>query len=152
MKIPGFPYQKITIESSLDVEKFQKMLRINTISKQPWFKNISDDYEFIGKITNNSFKLIPAIKGRNTYSPWIIGNYKPRIGGCSVNIIFTIHPVAVILMFFFFIFPQYLFISSTGSFNIIYALAIIVLHFILYYIGFLPETKRIAEFIKNATE
>ena len=149
MKIPGLPYQRKTIESSLDLEQFQEMLKMNTIPKQPWFKDISDNYKFIGKITDHSFKLIPTAKGRNTYLPWIIGSYRPRIDGCSVNIIFILHPVAIILMLFFFIFPQYLFITNGSSFNIIYAIAIMILHFVLYYTGFLPEVKRIEKFIKD---
>ena len=132
MKIPGFPFLKTTIESHLDVVQFQEMLRRNTISKQPWFKDISENYLFVGKITNKSFRLIPTIKGRNTYLPWIIGSYAPDVNGCSVNMIMTIHPMAVILILFFFVFPQYLFISSGGSFNILYAIAIIALHFVLY--------------------
>ncbi len=152
MKIPGLPFQKTTIESSLDVERFEEMLRENTISKQPWFKNVSNDYEFIGKITNNSFKLITTTKGRNIYSPWIIGKYKPSTSGCTVNLIFSIHPVAIIIMLFFLIFPEYLFFSSDGRFNVMYAIAIIVLHFILYYIGFLPKTERVEGFLKNSTE
>jgi len=151
MKIPGLPYQKIIIESSLNLKQFEEMLRRNTASKQPWFKDVSDDYKFGGSITDRSFKLTSMIKGRNTYSPWIVGNYKPSANGCSVDVVFVIQPVAAILMLLFFVFPQYLSVRSDGSFSIVFALAVLALHFILYYIGFLPEVKRIKEFMENET-
>jgi hypothetical protein len=147
-KIPGLPYERKTIESSLDPVQFQERLKSYTISIKPMFKDVSDDYMFIGKITGHSFKLIPITKWRNTYLPWVIGSYFPGKVGCSATIIFTIHPVAIILMLFFLIFPQYLFITRGSSFNILYATCFMIFHFVLYYVGFLPEVKRIERFFK----
>ena len=152
MNIPGFPYRKLIIDSQLETSSFELMLRSCSVPKAPILKRISNNVSFVGKITTNSFRIMPKIKGRNSYNPWIIGSYQPKTNGCQIKMTIMIHPLVIIVMLFFFIFPQYLTISKGGSFNVIFFIVILIFHFIMYFLGYLPEAKKIEKLFIEATK
>lgn len=152
MVIPGIPYRRFFIDSQIDADKFQTRLKLITSSKRLWFKQLKEEYKFIGKISNNSFRLLPNIKGRNTYLPRILGNVTPSTNGCKISVALTLHPIAIILVLAFFVFGEYLAFSKEGHFNMFFALLLFVFHLVMYFIGFLPQSKRVESIIKGIAE
>jgi hypothetical protein len=53
---------------------------------------------FTGKIANGSFKVIPAISGRNSFLPQIKGSIKPYLTGSLIYIKFKMHWVVIIFI------------------------------------------------------
>ena len=149
MSIFGIPYYSTKIEIPIASDEFIKNLKRATYPKQPWFKNLYGKYRFIGEISETSFSLRPTSKGTNTYSPVINGNFLPSKFGTKIELIFSIHPIAALIMFAFFIFVEYLSITKEGHFNFILVPVYLVFHLLMYAIGFMPEVRKTIEFVKN---
>jgi len=149
MSIFGIPYHAVEIEIPIDGQKFKKSLENETCPSQPWLKNLHGKYKFIGKITESSFKLTPTSKGTNTYLPLIRGKYQSDGLNTKIEVIFSMHPIAIFIMFGFFSFAEYLSIKKDGNFSFVFVAAFIAFHIMMYVIGFMPEVKKVIKFIEK---
>ena len=149
MNIIPIPYRRLSIDSVLSPNELESRLRAIVIPKQHWFRRAGQQFEFIGKVSLSNFRLVPNVKGINTYLPWILGNIRPSLQGTRIDIVQTLHPLAIIIVVAFFLWAEYLSISITGKFNTIILLALIAFHLAMYFVGFLPEASRSEQRMKE---
>ena len=149
MDIIGIPYRRLRIDSVLSPNELESRLKAIVIPKQRWFRRAGQQSEFIGKVSLNNFRLVPSAKGMNTYLPWILGCITPSPQGTKIDIVQTLHPLAVIIVVAFFLWAEYLSISITGKFSTMILLALIAFHLAMYFVGFLPEASRSEQRIKE---
>ena len=149
MNIIPIPYRRLSIDSVLSPNELESRLRAIVIAKQRWFRRIGQQFEFIGKVSLSNFRLVPNVKGINTYLPWILGNITLSPQGTRIDILQTLHPLSVIIVLVFFSWAEYLSISITGEFNTMILLALIAFHLAMYFVGFLPEASRSEQRMKE---
>jgi hypothetical protein len=96
------------------------------------------------------FRLVPTVRGRNTYLPWVRGRMTPRAGGTEIQVVQTLHPIGVAAMVGFLILGLVLG-SRAGDYRgaAIFVAGLFVFHCVMYFIGFLPEARRAEERIRQ---
>ena len=149
MDIIGIPYRKLTIASALSPDELASRIKAVVSPRQRWFRGTPKQFEFIGNVCKSGFRLVPNVKGLNTYQPWIRGKIADATHGARIEIVQSLHPIAVIIVAAFFLWVEYLSFSVTGEFNTFILLAFIGFHLVMYFIGFLSEAKRSALRIKE---
>lgn len=145
----GIPYRRLIIESALPTEECESRLRAITSSKGFWFKRSWQHFRFIGKISGNGFRLVPHVGGRNVYLPWILGNLTPSTQGTRIEIVQTLHPLAVIVIAALFAWAELIITSRGARFSLTIVFILIVFHFVMYCVGFLPEAARTEETMRE---
>src|ERR1044071_9654081 len=74
------PYRKTHIVSPNSAEVIAERLRLQTSRRWPWFRSPAPQFDFVGKVSPKGFRLIRAIRTRNTYQPWVLGRITARPG------------------------------------------------------------------------
>jgi hypothetical protein len=97
---------------------------------------------FVAKVRGDRFRLVPVIRGMNTYAPRISGRIRPSAGGSLVEGWMTLHPVALLVLLGFILVPQYFALGSTGTIDVAWLLIVAGFHVVMYYAGFRPEVRR----------
>jgi hypothetical protein len=97
------PYRKIHVVSPHSAEVIAERLRLQTSRRWPWFRSPAPQFDFVGKVSLKGFRLVPAIRTRNTYQPWVLGRMTPRPDGTEIQIVETLHPTGIVIIVTFLI-------------------------------------------------
>ena len=144
------PYRKIRIVSPHSVEVVVERLRLHTSRRWPWFRSPAPQFDFVGKVSQNRFRLVPTLRGRNTYTPWLLGRMKPRSDGTEIQIVRTLHPTGIVVIAAFLIlaFALWARVEYYGG-AAMFTAGLFVLHGLMYCIAFLPQARRAEERIRQ---
>jgi hypothetical protein len=134
------PYRKIHIVSPHSAEVLAERLHLHTSPRWPWFRSPAGQFDFVGSVSPNAFRLLPTIRGRNTYQPWLLGRMTPRSDGTEIRIMQTLHPIGIVIIVGVLILGLVL-ARRVGDYRDIIA-GLFVLHCVTYFIGFLPQARR----------
>ncbi len=144
MSVLLVPYQRTRIISRASASALIERLKAVTTPTAPWFRYPSERYIFIGRIRGLHFRVIPVIRGTNTYLPLVTGTIAEHADGSEIEITQTIHPVAVIILLIFF--GAIGMLSKGDPSGLIFGTAaFIVFHVGMYFAGFLPEVRRVEQ-------
>jgi len=147
----GVPYRRFVIELERGREiAFLERLR-NSTQIRSWlcWRRRPPQIRFEGTVSDVGFRLVPMIKGRNTYLPCIRGKILSKNGSAVVDVRMTLHPIAALFMLAFVGWGEYLAITKEGALNLPFLGMFIVLHVGLYFIGFLPEAKKAEQWLRS---
>jgi hypothetical protein len=97
--------------------------------------------DFVGFVGDDSFRLVPASAGRNTYLPRLRGRLVPTGTGTNIEVTATLHPVAVVAVLALATLPQYLAVRRGGGINYGWLSVIVAFHVIMCAIGFWPKVR-----------
>jgi hypothetical protein len=147
------PYRQTEIRSPHSPEIVADRLRQRTSARQPWFRSlVGRGFDFTGSVSSGEFRLMPVIRGRNTYQPWLVGRIYPRPEGSIIRLLETFHPIQIGIIVAFFTLPAVLGMRSSGVKALFATLLVFLLfHCVMYFVGFLPEARRAEERIRELT-
>jgi len=149
----GIPYEKVSFQSELDQSEIVVRLGKAT-SRFLWYKLPSKEKDFVGNIFTGGFRIYRNIRNRNTYLPFLVGKINGNGKGSQVDVVMTLHPIAVVIMagIFFFAFRS-LFIPSRDEIArfIPFSMAI-MFHLAMCLVGFNPEVSRAKELLQDILE
>jgi hypothetical protein len=134
------PYRRIHIVSPHSAEVLAERLRLQTSPRWPWFRSPAGQFDFVGSVSPNDFRLLPTNRGRNTYQPWLLGRMTPRVDGTEIRIVQTLHPAGIIIIVGVLVLGLVLG-RLVGDYRDI-IVGLFVLHCLTYFIGFLPQARR----------
>jgi hypothetical protein len=145
------PYRQTEITSPHSPDVVAERLRQRTSARQPWFRSlVGRGFDFTGSVSATEFRLMPVIRGHNTYQPWLVGHVCPRPGGSTIRLVETFHPIQVAIIVAFFSFPAIVGMRASGLKAICATVIVFLLfHCVMYFIGFLPEARRAEERIRQ---
>jgi len=145
------PYRQAEIISPHSPDVVTERLRQRTSARQPWFRSlVGRGFDFTGSVSATQFRLMPVIRGRNTYQPWLVGQVCPRPGGSTIRLVETFHPIQIAIIVAFFTFGAVVGMRSSGVKALFATLLVFLLfHCVMYFIGFLPEVRRAEERIRE---
>jgi len=127
------PYRQTEITSPHSPDVVAERLRQRTSARQPWFRSlVGRGFDFTGSVSATEFRLMPVIRGRNTYQPWLVGHVCSHPGGSTIRLVETFHPIQIGIIIAFFT-----------------LLVFLLFHCVMYFIGFLPEARRAEERIRE---
>jgi hypothetical protein len=140
------PFRRTELFSIVPPHEFLARLAAITSTRQPWFRSLAGEYEFVGRVTPDGFRITPVIRGRNTYLPRVTGTLR-RVGvRTEIHVEQTLHPAAfiVVAVIFGFILSVAL---RTGDWKSVAGILILlfIVHSVMYVIGFLPDATRVEE-------
>src|SRR5215468_2447219 len=98
------PYRRFTVTSPLDPDALSRRVGAVTEDGYRWFRRPPPDIRFVGKVTDKELRLVPVIRGRNTYLPWVNATLTPADTGTTLDVRMTLHPVAIVTMLGFLLF------------------------------------------------
>jgi len=147
------PYRQTEISSPHSPDIVAERLKQRTSARQPWFRSlVGRGFDFTGSVSASEFRLMPVVRGRNTYQPWLVGRVSPRGGGSTISLLETFHPIQISIIVAFFTFPAVVGMRSSGVKALFATLLVFLLfHSVMYFIGFLPEARRAEERIRELT-
>jgi hypothetical protein len=91
-----FPFHGFELDTQVAVSEV--IARLQTITEPKWWRRPKDK-KFIGNVSVDRFRILPIIRGRNTYLPWLLGSVAPSAtGGARITAIMTLHPIAIMVM------------------------------------------------------
>jgi hypothetical protein len=134
------PYRKTHIISSHSAEVLAERLRLRTSRRWPWFRSPVGRFDFVGSVSPQGFRLLPTIRGRNTYQPWLRGRMTPRPDGTEIRIVQTLHPIGIAIIVVVLILG-FVLGRRVGDYRDIIG-GLFVLHCLMYWIAFLPQARR----------
>ena len=145
------PCRQAEITSPHSPDVVAERLRERTSARQPWFRSlVGRGFDFTGSVSATEFRLMPVIRGRNTYQPWLVGHVCPHPGGSTIRLVETFHPIQIGIIIAFFTFAAVVGMRSTGVKALFATLLVFLLfHCVMYFIGFLPEARRAEERIRE---
>ena len=138
------PYRRCLFSTEMSAADFASRLALLTSAKQPWFRSLVGKYEFVGTVSNEGFRLMPVVRGRNTYLPRVTGSLSPDGGGTQIELKQTLHPIAIVAVMVVLGAPVIASLiardfSSAAGLTVL----LLVFHVFMYFAGFLPEARRI---------
>ena len=146
------PYYRSILRTHHRAEVVVRLLRQHTMTVSPWsspaswFSSSHDGHDFVGKISDGSFRIRRKIPGRNTYMPLFRGSIAANSGETEIRLVATLHPTAIVLMTALFIWPIVLAISETKYSEASGVLAAVFLfHVAMYFLGFVREVGKMEE-------
>ncbi len=138
------PYRRTSIISAAPASVFITRLRATTTAKHQWFRSVKDRYEFVGTISDHSFRIVPTIHGRNTYLPLVIGTIQAKDESAEITITQLVHPIALAILLFFIGGFAFLALRHSDIRSVLGGLAIFTLfHILMYFFGFVPEAREV---------
>ena len=81
-------------------ERLKPIVRTEQGASGSWKSQDPTSPPFVGTVENNSFRLRPAIRGRNSFLPCVWGRLVPTLTGTRVRVIMFIHPLTTLFMVF----------------------------------------------------
>lgn len=143
------PYRRCKLNVTVGAAEFATRLASITSPSQPWFRSLVGRYEFVGTISPQGFKLMPVINGRNTYLPRVVGVFKFHADHTEVEVTQALHPVAIASMLLVLGIPIVISLSAGDhSATIMLLTLFVVFHLLMYFIGFLPEVRKVEKRLK----
>ena len=105
-----FPFERCYIISQFTpdaiVTRLEEEIKKPVYSVKMIFSKPTGAY-FKGKITNDAFKVIPVISGRNSFIPQISGTITPYLNGSQIYVRFKMHIIIIIFFIAMFTFVGY---------------------------------------------
>ena len=144
------PFREIRVVSPHSAEVIAERLRLHTSRRWPWFRSPAPQFDFVGKVSLKGFRLVRAIRDRNTYQPWVLGRMTPLPDGTEIQIVQTLHPTGIVIIVSFLILALVLW-SRAGYYGgaALFTAGLIVLHGVMYSIRFWPQARRAEERIRQ---
>ena len=138
------PYRRIRITSARPAAELSLRVQNVTSASQPWFRSLVGKFEFVGNVTPDKFRIIPVLRGGNTYRPLVLGSVHDRESGSEILLTQTLHPVAVaaVLLSFGWIAAISAIHDGLRGASFV-AAATLVFHVVMFYVGFVPEAQRV---------
>ena len=142
--IPLLPYRRVEIVSPHSPDALAQRINAVTSPGRPWLRSLPGNFHFTGRVSSAAFYLVPVIRGRNTYLPHVRGVIHDTSGGTRIQLVQTLHPIAIAFVIgLCFVLPL-IFGASAGM----ALLVLFVFHSLMYFVGFLPEAERTEERIR----
>lgn len=145
------PYKRIHISTTLTPDEASQRI-LETVDTRGWTWHLSSDKYFRGRVSPENFRILPVIRGRNTYLPLVRGQLRPGGIGTELEVTFSLHPLAIATIAFVFGMPLWVEYSKVGGLSpkiVPLLAAFLVLHALMYFIGFLPEARRAESLLRN---
>src|SRR5262245_27267373 len=127
------PWRRIVVASPLPPSEVQHRLAIVTKRRWLWFVRPGPSIQFMGPISNASFRGLPVAQGRNTFAAWAIGRIEKVEDGSRLTVLLTIHPVAIVVLALF-VGPLILGWLNGGGFGAMWAGMFAVFFTVMYYV------------------
>jgi hypothetical protein len=145
------PYKTIRITSSLTPEEASRRIT-QVVDTRRWTWRRLPGVHFQGRVSPEGFRILPVVRGRNTYLPLIRGYFHAGPSGTDVVATFSLHPLAIAMVSLLAIVPFAIEFFKLGflSLDLLTWLALLfALHVLLYFTGFLPEARRAETFLRD---
>ena len=145
------PYKRIRISTTLTPDEASQRI-LETVDTRGWTWHRSSDKYFRGRISPESFRILPVIRGRSIYLPLVRGQFRPGGIWTELEVTFSLRPSAIAAIVFLVgmsLWDEY---SKFGGLTrkIVPLLALfLALHVIGYLVGFLPEARRAESLLRN---
>jgi len=136
------PWHRIEIASPLPPAEVERRLATITQRQFGWIVRPKPPIQFVGRIANGLFRVLPVEQGQNTYTAWTVGRIERAEGGSRLSVLMTLHPIAVVVVAAFFLGPQLLGWFGGADSSTLWAGALVVFHIVMYYVGFRPAATR----------
>jgi hypothetical protein len=143
------PYRRFTIASDRTTTDVAQRMAEQTAPRHGWGRTPSQTVRYIGSIQPDRFRLVPVIRGMNTYAPRILGRIRSTQTGSVIEGHMTLHPVIVLVLLGFLVVPQYRSLGENGTVDLVWLAIVAVFHLVMYYAGFLPEARRVETWIRD---
>jgi hypothetical protein len=135
------PFHRLELHTALDRAEICSRLQSVTDPKWPWFR-WPGDKSFVGKVSQDGFRLIRVVKGRNSYNPWLLAKVSSASsGGSSIGVVMTVHPISAVLMLAFAVFALRPLLTGQPWWWVPPSL-VVVFHLAMCDFGFVPEARR----------
>jgi hypothetical protein len=94
--------------------------------------------------------MVPTIRGRNTYTPWLLGRMTHRPDGTEIQIVRTLHPTGIVIIVGFLILAFVLW-ARTEYYGgaAMFTAGLFFLYGLMYCIAFWPQARRAEERIRQ---
>jgi hypothetical protein len=148
-KMLTIPYRRFTIASDRTTADVAQGMAEQTAPRHGSGGTPSHTARYVGTIRRDRFRLVPLIRGMNTYAPRILGRIRSTHAGSVIEGRMTLHPVIVLVLLGFLIVPQYRVLGETGTVDFVWLGIVFVFHVVMYYAGFLPEARRVESWIRE---
>ena len=148
------PYRQTEITSPHSPDVVADRLRERTSARQPWFRSLAGrGFDFTGSVSATEFRLMPVIRGRNTYQPWLVGHVCAHPGGSTIRLVETFHPIQIAIIVGFFTFGGVVVGGKSSVWDAVFGtlLLFVIFHCVMYFIGFLPDARKAEERIRQLT-
>jgi hypothetical protein len=144
------PYRSVQIKTHLPFEETRQRLASAVDTRPVWRSYWTSKY-FRGHFSNQEFRFVPVTEFRNTYQPYIRGEISPAHQGTKISITISLSPLAAAMVLFLFVTASIgAMVGGAHSRNLLMGPFIVVgLHVLFYFIGFLPESRRDEEFLRD---
>lgn len=143
------PYRRFVIPSDRAAADVARRMAEQTAPRHGWGRRPPKEIRFVGTIHDDRFRLVPLIRGMNTYAPRILGRIRPAQAGCVIEGRMTLHPVAVVALLVFLVAPQYWALGERGTLDGVWLAIVAVFHVVMYYAGFVPEVRRTESWMRD---
>jgi hypothetical protein len=149
----GIPYKKITFQSKLKPSEIVSRLQTVT-SRSFWYKWAPKDKDFVGSVSEDSFRIHRNIRNRNTYLPVLTGEVLAENEGSQIVVTMSLDPVAILIMLGLLVFVLRIVSSPGGEIGpkILIFVWSLILHLGMYAMGFSPEVARAEERLQGIFE
>jgi hypothetical protein len=148
-KMLTIPYRRFTIASDRTTADVAQRMAEQTAPRHGSGGTTSHTARYVGTIRPDRFRLVPLIRGMNTYAPRILGRIRPTEAGCVIEGRMTLHPVAVLALLGFLVAPQYWALGARGTLDGVWLAIVAVFHVVMYYAGFVPEVRRTESWMRD---
>src|SRR5262245_34093836 len=101
------PYRRVRIESAHSPSELGRRIAAVTQPRYRWFRFPPEGIAFVGSVDEHRVRLVPGVRGRNTYAPWILGEVRPEGAGTIVDLRMTLHPVAMMAVLGWFLLAEF---------------------------------------------
>ncbi|SRR6266498_1886092 len=146
----GIPYEKATFHSALNPSEICLRLGLVT-SRASWNGWAPKEKDFVGTVHPNGFRIYRNIRNRNTYLPLLTGKISENKTGSQVDVVITLHPIAIVIMVALFLFAlRVLFIpgSDPGA-NFVPVSMLVLFHLGMCIFGFNPEVSHATTLLRE---
>lgn len=94
------PFEDIVYKTKLNCDEVVRQLSTVIVPERTLFQIFKtfDDDTYHGQVNTDSFKIYPAINGRNSFLPIIIGEIQPTSFGSQIHIKMRMHFVVIVFM------------------------------------------------------
>jgi hypothetical protein len=146
----AIPYRRVRLDSALSPLELSRRVEAVTQRRYRWFRLPRANIQFVGTVTENRLRLIPVVRGQNSYAPWVLATLQPTHRGSAVDIRMTLHPVAIVAVLGLFSVVEYGAIRGDGGQAFWPVVGLIAFHVLMYYyVGFIPEARRVESLIRH---
>ena len=145
----SLPYHRFSIGSDRAPIDVARRMAEQTAPRHGWRRPTFPNTRFVGTVNTERFRLVPLIRGMNTYAPRILGRIRTVEAGCVIEGRMTLHPVAVVALLGFLVAPQYWALGERGTLDGVWLAIVAVFHVVMYYAGFVPEVRRTESWMRD---